>query len=112
MADAALYQAKRQRNTWVGLCGTIRALQLPSIQEAIEGNAAALTMQDKTGKRYLDGIGGLWCMSLGFGEEEMAQAVAEGLPLDQLVQVRLLFALHVLAPELARDRPEVEDFPD
>ncbi len=24
----------------------------------------------------------------------------------------LIAALHVLAPELARDRPEVEDFPD
>ena len=32
---------------------------------------------DSRGKRYLDGIGGLWCMSLGFGEEEMAQAVAD-----------------------------------
>ena len=27
---------------------------------------------DSRGKRYLDGIGGLWCMSLGFGEEETA----------------------------------------
>ncbi|HEU4826946.1 MAG TPA: aminotransferase class III-fold pyridoxal phosphate-dependent enzyme, partial [Dongiaceae bacterium] len=32
---------------------------------------------DSRGRRYLDGIGGLWCMSLGFGEEEMAEAVAE-----------------------------------
>jgi putrescine---pyruvate transaminase len=31
---------------------------------------------DTLGKRYLDGIGGLWCMSIGFGEEEMAEAVA------------------------------------
>jgi putrescine aminotransferase len=32
---------------------------------------------DSRGKQYLDGIGGLWCMSIGFGEEEMADAVAE-----------------------------------
>src|ERR1700686_4666276 len=32
---------------------------------------------DSRGNRYLDGIGGLWCMSIGFGEEEMAAAVAE-----------------------------------
>ena len=32
---------------------------------------------DSRGKRYLDGIGGLWCMSIGFGEEEMAEAVAD-----------------------------------
>ncbi len=31
---------------------------------------------DSSGKRYLDGIGGLWCMSIGFGEEEMVEAVA------------------------------------
>ena len=30
MADAALYQAKRLRNSWVGWCGTSRALPLPS----------------------------------------------------------------------------------
>ena len=32
---------------------------------------------DNRGKRYLDGIGGLWCMSIGYGEEEMVQAVAD-----------------------------------
>lgn len=31
---------------------------------------------DSEGQRYLDGVGGLWCMSIGFGEEEMAQAIA------------------------------------
>jgi len=31
---------------------------------------------DSEGRRYLDGVGGLWCMSIGFGEEEMAQAIA------------------------------------
>jgi len=42
VADAALYDAKKQRNTWVGWCGTARALDLLSIQEAIERDAAAL----------------------------------------------------------------------
>ena len=32
---------------------------------------------DSRGKRYLDGIGGLWCMSIGYGEEEMVQAMAD-----------------------------------
>jgi putrescine aminotransferase len=32
---------------------------------------------DSNGKRYLDGIGGLWCMSIGYGEEEMVAAIAE-----------------------------------
>jgi diguanylate cyclase (GGDEF)-like protein len=42
VADAALYSAKRQRNTWVGWCGTERALELPSVQEAVERDAATL----------------------------------------------------------------------
>ncbi|MEZ5458320.1 MAG: two-component regulator propeller domain-containing protein [Steroidobacteraceae bacterium] len=42
VADAALYSAKRQRNTWVGWCGSERALDLLSVQEAIERDAAAL----------------------------------------------------------------------
>jgi putrescine---pyruvate transaminase len=32
---------------------------------------------DAAGKRYLDGIGGLWCVNIGYGREEMAQAIAE-----------------------------------
>lgn len=32
---------------------------------------------DSEGKRYLDGIGGLWCVNIGYGREEMAEAVAE-----------------------------------
>jgi adenosylmethionine-8-amino-7-oxononanoate aminotransferase len=29
------------------------------------------------GKRYLDGIGGLWCVNIGYGRKEMADAIAE-----------------------------------
>ena len=32
---------------------------------------------DSEGARYLDGIGGLWCVNIGYGNEEMAQAIAE-----------------------------------
>ena len=32
---------------------------------------------DSDGNRYLDGIGGLWCVNIGYGNEEMAQAIAE-----------------------------------
>lgn len=32
---------------------------------------------DSDGKRYLDGIGGLWCVNIGYGRQEMAQAIAE-----------------------------------
>ena len=32
---------------------------------------------DSDGKRYLDGIGGLWCVNVGYGRAEIGQAMAE-----------------------------------
>ena len=32
---------------------------------------------DSDGARYLDGIGGLWCVNIGYGNEEMALAIAD-----------------------------------
>ena len=32
---------------------------------------------DSDGERYLDGIGGLWCVNIGYGSEEIAEAIAE-----------------------------------
>jgi len=32
---------------------------------------------DADGKQYLDGIGGIWCVNIGYGREEMAHAIAE-----------------------------------
>ena len=32
---------------------------------------------DSEGKRYLDGIGGLWCVNVGYGRAEIGQAMAE-----------------------------------
>src|SRR4051794_41886434 len=31
---------------------------------------------DISGKRYLDGIGGLWCVNVGYGRAEIAEAMA------------------------------------
>ncbi|MHA2938855.1 aminotransferase [Vibrio sp. RC27] len=39
------------------------------------GDKAHVT--DGAGKRYLDGIGGLWCVNIGYGRQEIAQAMAE-----------------------------------
>jgi len=32
---------------------------------------------DSEGNKYFDGIGGLWCVNIGYGSEEMAQAIAD-----------------------------------
>jgi diguanylate cyclase (GGDEF)-like protein len=42
LADAALYQAKRSRNTWVGFKGTTRAARLPNLVQAVEADALAM----------------------------------------------------------------------
>jgi len=35
------------------------------------------TLKDASGKEYLDGIAGLWCVNIGYGNEQMAAAIAE-----------------------------------
>ena len=35
------------------------------------------TLIDSNNKRYLDGIAGLWCVNIGYGNEEMANAISE-----------------------------------
>ena len=32
---------------------------------------------DSDGEKFIDGIGGMWCVNIGYGREEMAEAVAE-----------------------------------
>ena len=39
-------------------------------------------LYDDQGKRYIEGLAGLWCTSLGYGNEELveAAALADGVP--------------------------------
>ncbi len=39
-------------------------------------SAKGAYVTDAAGKRYLDGIGGLWCVNIGYGREEMARVIA------------------------------------
>ncbi|NWN82956.1 MAG: aminotransferase class III-fold pyridoxal phosphate-dependent enzyme, partial [Halomonas sp.] len=39
--------------------------------------ADGVSVEDADGNRYLDGIGGLWCVNIGYGRDEIAEAVAE-----------------------------------
>jgi adenosylmethionine-8-amino-7-oxononanoate aminotransferase len=40
-----------------------------------EADGAYIT--DASGRRYLDGIGGLWCVNIGYGRQSMARVVAD-----------------------------------
>lgn len=41
----------------------------------VEGEGCYVT--DAKGRRYFDGIGGMWCVNAGYGRREIAQAMAE-----------------------------------
>src|ERR1700678_91139 len=40
-----------------------------------QGKGAYIT--DASGKQYLEGIAGLWCVNIGYGRDDMAEAIAE-----------------------------------
>ena len=43
----------------------------------IMAEADGIHVYDSHGNRFIDGIGGLWCVNIGYGREEMAEAIAE-----------------------------------
>ena len=45
--------------------------------------ASGVTVSDDKGRDYLDAIAGLWCVNIGHGREEMANAIR-----DQVMQMQ------------------------
>ena len=43
----------------------------------ISARAEGIYVYDSTGKRLIDGPGGMWCSQIGYGRREMADAIAE-----------------------------------
>ena len=68
-----LWQEDRDHiiHPWIDL-GTAKTRE-PLIVAAAEG----VHIYDSRGHRMLDGIGGMWCVNIGYGREEMAQAIAD-----------------------------------
>ena len=54
---------------------TFQPLKMRALLVLTDGSGITLT--DSEGKQYMDGIGGLWCVNIGYGREEMADAIAE-----------------------------------
>ncbi len=69
----ALWQQDRDHiiHPWIDL-GTAKTRE-PLIVAAAEG----VHIYDSRGHRMIDGIGGMWCVNIGYGREEMAQAIAD-----------------------------------
>ncbi|MEN1967368.1 aminotransferase [Lentibacillus sp. N15] len=49
----------------------------PDAQDMMAVSGKGSWFKDQTGKEYLDGVSGLWCLNLGYGREEIADAAAE-----------------------------------
>ena len=43
----------------------------------IVADAKGAYITDTNGKRYLDGMGGMWCVNIGYGRDELVDAMAE-----------------------------------
>ena len=69
----ALWQQDRDHiiHPWIDL-GTAKTRE-PLIVAGAEG----VHIYDSRGHRMIDGIGGMWCVNIGYGREEMAQAIAD-----------------------------------
>ena len=51
--------------------------EFPEHGSTIISHAEGVYVFDSEGNRFLDGIGGLWCVNIGYGREEMAEAAAQ-----------------------------------
>ena len=40
-------------------------------------NADGIYLWDASGKKFIDGPGGMWCVQIGYGRQEMADAIAK-----------------------------------
>ncbi len=43
----------------------------------IMAESEGIYVYDADGRRFIDGIGGLWCVNIGYGRNEMAEAIAD-----------------------------------
>jgi adenosylmethionine-8-amino-7-oxononanoate aminotransferase len=48
-----------------------------SQNRTIAGSAEGIYVTDEAGHRLIDGPGGMWCVQIGYGRREMADAIAE-----------------------------------
>jgi putrescine aminotransferase len=70
-ADLVAKDRDHMIHPWVDL-GLVKSRE-PLI--VVEGEGATVT--DSHGHRMIDGIGGMWCVNVGYGRDEIADAIAE-----------------------------------
>ncbi|MCM3570386.1 aspartate aminotransferase family protein [Neobacillus mesonae] len=70
--DKELLEAQDQNHLWHAMSRHVEGGS-PTIAESGEGS----WFTDVNGKRYMDGVSGLWCLNLGHGRKEIVEAAAE-----------------------------------
>jgi adenosylmethionine-8-amino-7-oxononanoate aminotransferase len=79
-------------------------------ERTIIARAEGNYVYDESGRRYLDGLGGMWCSNIGHGRAEMAEVIAEQVrtldyysPFDDLVNPAMAELGEVLAAHAPGD---------
>ena len=76
---------------------TTNLKQLHSKGPVVHARAKGVHLWDNQGKQYLEGMAGLWCTALGYGEDELVRAAAEQL---QKLSYSPLFAGRTQEPSI------------
>ena len=69
---------------------------LKAIEQLTITRGEGVYVYDDRGRRYLEGLAGLWCTSLGYGNEELVEAAAS--------QMRLVTSARSITPKAARSK--------
>jgi adenosylmethionine-8-amino-7-oxononanoate aminotransferase len=68
--DPVAQDARHVLHPWADLSG------LGKQESLIIAEAKGVEVRDSRGKKYLDAIGGMWCVTVGYGNEELIGAIA------------------------------------
>ncbi len=52
------------------------SMGVEAADRVVAAGAEGIHIIDAVGRRYIDGPGGMWCMQIGYGRREMAEAIA------------------------------------
>lgn len=99
--DSHVLMEKDQKNIWHHMTNYDEKKQ-PLIAKKAKGS----WITDHNGNKYLDGMSGLWCVNVGYGREELAQAAY-----DQMKEMSYISMTqsHLPAIELAEKLNEMLD---
>lgn len=65
------WDREHQLHPWVSMSGW------RGHDNQVMDTAEGIYMYDSTGKKFIDGPGGMWCVQIGYGRRDMAEAIAE-----------------------------------